>query len=285
MANLKDLIVNGAARILGGLNVNGDLASNGNIISNGSITTNQDLIVAGSGRFTKTTDADGGSKNSPAIIIGNETGEHIEIDTNEIMAKSSGSATAALYLNHQGGAVYANNRRVMTGNSVGNGTQPVYIDGNGYPQPCTSYGNASVNYANYAGYVSANNGLWKPVDGGVIIGSSNTAVTTTTNCKIIDLDTNSLYFLIGHGYNNQNATYWGMYAWMITSNDIYSGCTATATGIPHTAAIAGNGTQPFRLGLTRSYVNGNSGYQQSQIGIGVSQSRTNMYWNLYKLRG
>lgn len=57
-------------------------------------------------RFTRTTDASGTQTKHPAIIVGNETGNHLEIDPNEIMAKSDGTTPTDLYINIDGGTTH-----------------------------------------------------------------------------------------------------------------------------------------------------------------------------------
>jgi hypothetical protein len=62
--------------------------------------------VTGAVVLSNATVASGTAANSPALIIGGAaTAAHIEIDLNQIMAKASGTTTAALYLNKDGGAV------------------------------------------------------------------------------------------------------------------------------------------------------------------------------------
>lgn len=49
------------------------------------------------------TDTAAGTANSGALIIGSPTGTHISVDANEIQAKSSGTASAQLHINNDGG--------------------------------------------------------------------------------------------------------------------------------------------------------------------------------------
>ena len=88
MAQLKDLIVAGASRFLG------------KIYIEDSVTLNDTLILA------KSQDLSGTADNRPALIVGGlPSAAHIEIDANEIQAKSSDTAATKLYLNHDGEGV------------------------------------------------------------------------------------------------------------------------------------------------------------------------------------
>jgi hypothetical protein len=62
--------------------------------------------LTGSAVLSKTTAASGTADNSPALIVGGaSTSTHIEIDFNKVMAKATGTTTAELKLNPDGGAV------------------------------------------------------------------------------------------------------------------------------------------------------------------------------------
>lgn len=66
--------------------------------------------VTGTLVLSKITDLSGTANNSPALIVGGTaTSAHLELDNNEITAKSDGTTPASLYLNADGGRVYLGN--------------------------------------------------------------------------------------------------------------------------------------------------------------------------------
>ena len=71
--------------------------------------------------LSKTQDASGTADNAPALIVGGaRTAAHLEFDANEIMAKASGTTTAPLYINGDGGDVYIGANAIV--NAIINGT-------------------------------------------------------------------------------------------------------------------------------------------------------------------
>lgn len=75
--------------------------------------------VTGTVILSKTTDLSGTANNNPALIVGGTaTTAHMEFDANEIHAKGSGTTTAELYLNNDGGKVYANGQKIVLDNDA-----------------------------------------------------------------------------------------------------------------------------------------------------------------------
>lgn len=63
----------------------------------------KDLITGTRLLLTSTADADGASANAVALLIGDQTGQHLEFDTNEIMSKSDGTTPSTLYVQYNEG--------------------------------------------------------------------------------------------------------------------------------------------------------------------------------------
>ena len=109
--------------------------------------------------LSKTTDLSGTANNSPALIVGGAvTSTHMEIDCNEIQAKTNGTSVAPLYLNNDGGAVnigsgglVVNSNITASGKTITAGTFTGNLTGN-------VTGNCSGTSANVTGTVAIANG-------------------------------------------------------------------------------------------------------------------------------
>lgn len=84
-----------------------DLRSDNILHADTDVNFDQNAYVTGSLILSKTTDASGTADLLPALIVGGaRSSAHLELDANEIMAKSNGTTTTDLYLNNDGGKVH-----------------------------------------------------------------------------------------------------------------------------------------------------------------------------------
>lgn len=110
-----------ATKFTGALNGNATSATkatqdgNGNTISStyvnltGAQTITGAKTISSTLTLSKTTDASGTANNSPALIVGGTaTTSHLELDNNEIMAKTNGTSVGELSLNNEGGDININ---------------------------------------------------------------------------------------------------------------------------------------------------------------------------------
>lgn len=82
--------------------------------------------VTGTLVLSKTTDVSGTANNSPALIVGGTaTAQHMEIDNNEIQAKTNGTSVATLNLNLDGGIIYTGTGGIITKGTVTVGSHSV----------------------------------------------------------------------------------------------------------------------------------------------------------------
>jgi hypothetical protein len=100
MAQLRDLLVNGASRFLGAVNFNDATTFNNTALFNSTSTFKDTLTIAKSGA-----DVEGTAAAAPSLIIGDATGTHLAIDDNEIMAKTAANTPGTLHFNINGGQV------------------------------------------------------------------------------------------------------------------------------------------------------------------------------------
>ena len=104
--------------------------------------------VTGTLVLSKTQDASGSADNGPALVIGGTRSQaHIEIDNNEILAKSGGTGITTLYLQDNGGEV------VISGDLTVNGGDLTINDPSGdsalwFQSGGTTYGNLRVKSSN-----------------------------------------------------------------------------------------------------------------------------------------
>lgn len=122
--DLSLIYVNGSDNTVVGYGSYNNAVGSTNIYGNTiSLTSKNGIISTGATlQLTKTTDAEGGANNGPALIVGSRTGNHTEIDGNEVMAKASGTTTATLHLNANGGAVAINGRNYGVNEVLWSGT-------------------------------------------------------------------------------------------------------------------------------------------------------------------
>jgi hypothetical protein len=108
--------------------------------------------VTGTLILSNTNDAVADKNNSPALIIGGTpTTAHIEIDNNEIMAKSNASTTTSLYLNADGGKVYIGSGGLEVGSTGISSGGPISATtlsllGNGVFSGNSNYKNALLKF-------------------------------------------------------------------------------------------------------------------------------------------
>ena len=90
--------------------------------------------------LTKTTDLSGTANNKPALIVGGtDTAAHLEVDADEIQAKASGTATAPLYLNHDGGKTYLSGEKTYSdGTYLYSNRKKVSVDGHTHSNYATT---------------------------------------------------------------------------------------------------------------------------------------------------
>lgn len=163
MAQLKDLIVAGATRLIG-------------------IAYGSSLQLSGTLTLTNTTDLAGTSYTGPALVVGGPyTTAHMEIDANEIQAKTNSATTAALYLNNDGGTVYANGQAIVLTNDtrLSNARTPT-----AHASSATTYGVGTTANYGHVKLVSGNVNGQTYTDGVAAAAAHTHSNYSTTDTKV-----------------------------------------------------------------------------------------------------
>lgn len=104
----------------------------------------------------------GSGTTKPALVIGTPTGYHIEMDNNEIMAKSDATTSSHLFLNMEGGNVSFNNnanRAMMFQEGALYAKNASFYDGNylGVLDALNDAGNTALGYGGYINKIGGTN--------------------------------------------------------------------------------------------------------------------------------
>lgn len=167
MAQLKDLIVNGASNFLGVTSFNRVVTFNDDINFSSSSTLNLLNVTAAKGTEYK----------NPALVIGTSSGTHLEIDNTGLMAKSNKTASTILYLNKDGGSVsFPLGQVVIDGSGISSqGSVTISAETIGTSSGGALYlaGGFSVESDSYLGGTLTTNGSIIPAAAGKNLGSDS----------------------------------------------------------------------------------------------------------------
>ncbi len=117
-ASTDTTTINGATKITN--TTNSTATTNGALVISGGLGVANN-ITAKSLHLTSTTDAAGTSDTTPALTIGSKTGTNIQIDGNEILAKTNASTIGTLYLNNETNGITQTNHLTVAGNLTAQG--------------------------------------------------------------------------------------------------------------------------------------------------------------------
>lgn len=154
----------------------------------------------------------GSGATKPALVIGTPTGYHIEMDNNEIMAKSNATTSSHLFLNMEGGNVSINNnasRALMFQDGALYAKNASYYNGDylGIIDALNDNGNTTFGYGGYINSI----GETKIYGNNVSINSnSNLDVEASwINCRSIAPNANATYALGVYGDKGWSNIYLG----------------------------------------------------------------------------
>lgn len=187
--------------------------------------------------LVKTTDTAATTDNRPALIIGGiASSTHLEVDCNEIIAKSNGTTLTTLYLNSGGAASTVR----ITESTVGSASTPVYLNAGAITACSYSFGS----YVKKAGdtmtgtlNTAGTKGTWvSGMTSAAIQFNSLTAIDSSNYWKFLAMKSASGHVLNLGGLGN-NIGFYGYYSgrtangtdWSFVANTTNGNWTATAS--------------------------------------------------------
>lgn len=154
----------------------------------------------------------GSGTTKPALVIGTPTAYHIEMDNNEIMAKSNATTSSHLFLNMEGGNVSINNnadRALMFQDGALYAKNASYYNGDylGIIDALNDNGNTTFGYGGYINKIGATkiygNGISLHSNGNIDVEAS------WINCRSITPSDNATYALGTYGEKGWSNIYLG----------------------------------------------------------------------------
>ena len=154
----------------------------------------------------------GSGTTKPALVIGTPTGYHIEMDNNEIMAKSNATTSSHLFLNMEGGNVSINNnasRALMFQEGALYAKNASYNNGEylGILDALNDGGNTTLGYGGYLKKIGGTNVYGNSIS---LISNGNVDVEASwINCRSITPSDNATYALGTYGEKGWSNIYLG----------------------------------------------------------------------------
>lgn len=154
----------------------------------------------------------GSGTTKPALVIGTPTGYHIEMDNNEIMAKSNATTSSHLFLNMEGGNVSINNnasRALMFQDGALYAKNASYNNGEylGIIDALNDAGNTTFGYGGYLKKIGCTNVYGNSIS---LYSNGNVDVDASwINCRSITPSDNATYALGTYGEKGWSNIYLG----------------------------------------------------------------------------